>query len=237
MTPSGPERSTEEGAPELVPGTARNVTRRGLIGIFGVTGATATLGVAGYAAVAQLTKPTPLPAPHSGQKSADQGTASVISDAALLKAWTKTGRALTTGFSVEGDPGITAGSGPANLSITGGVGAPLIKKLDAAHPGPWPSYPRSQVMRSTPPAAMETSLRNYAPHDPLVLAQADRVLTRLASGTLRMHWQEQGFVSTGARRDGRTGDNLMGPLDGTNNLTTSQLAMTGPIRVSEGDPA
>lgn len=261
-----PDPEGHEGRDHVaVPPKARSLSRRSLMGIFGITGATAAIGAAGYAGVSQLTKPAPTPAVETEQVQGSDvvafdgihqagiatpaqsnvvltaydvaDTAGKAEIAAVMKAWTLAGRALTTGSAMEGDPDISTGSSTASLSITVGVGATLVEKIKAQRPGALVDLPAFAGDQIDPLRSGGDIVVQLCADDPLVLAQADRVLTRLASGTLRVRWQEQGFGSTGARKDGRTGRNLMGQLDGTNNVTTSALAKAGPIWVSEDGPA
>ncbi|WP_022885850.1 Dyp-type peroxidase [Glaciibacter superstes] len=157
--------------------------------------------------------------------------------AATMKAWTVAARAMTSGGSAKGDPGISTGSRPANLTVTIGVGASLVQRLGAGRPAALADMPAFAGDQIDPARSDGDIVVQLCADDPLILAHAERVLTRLASDTLTLRWQEQGFGSTGARRDGRTGRNLMGQLDGTNNVTTSQLATSGPIWVDEAEPA
>lgn len=155
----------------------------------------------------------------------------------VLKEWTKAARALTGEESVGEDPDISTGSGAANLTITVGVGAGLLGGIEAQRPHALADLPAFAGDKIDPSRSGGDLIVQLCADDPLVLAQADRVLTRLAEGTLAVRWQEQGFGRTGARPDGRTGRNLMGQLDGTNNVTTSELATSGPIWVSDDEPA
>lgn len=156
---------------------------------------------------------------------------------AVMKAWTRAARDLTGGSSVEGGPNIGTGSGAASLTVTVGVGASLLETIGTHRPRPLVDLPAFAGDRIDPARSGGDVVVQLCADDPLVLAQANRVLTRLAAGTLTVRWQEQGFGSTGARRDGRTGRNLMGQLDGTNNVTTSQLAKAGPIWAGADEPA
>lgn len=166
------------------------------------------------------------------ENSANKGELSEV-----LKAWTNAARTLTVGDPVGEDPTISAGSGAANLTITVGVGASLVAGIRARRPRALVDLPSFAGDKIDPARSGGDVVVQLCADDPLVLAQADRVLTRLAAGTLAVRWQEHGFGSTGARRDGRTGRNLMGQLDGTNNVTTSQLATSGPIWVADNEPA
>ncbi len=157
--------------------------------------------------------------------------------AAVMKAWTAAARAMTSGKPFEGDPAISNGSGPANLTVTVGVGASLVQRFGAIRPRALADVPAFAGDDIDPARSAGDIVVQLCADDPLVLAQADRVLARLAEGTFTSRWHERGFGSTGARRDGKTGRNLMGQLDGTNNVTTSQLATAGPIWVNDTEPA
>lgn len=165
-------------------------------------------------------------APHAGR---DELTA-------VLKSWTTAARALVAGEPVPDDPTISVG-GPASLTVTVGVGDSLVRRLGASSPEGLAELPAFAGDDIDPALSGGDLVVQLCADDPLVLAQADRVLARLAAPALLTRWQQQGFGSTGARNDGRTGRNLMGQLDGTNNVTTSGEVESGPIWVDGPEPA
>lgn len=238
-----------------------SVSRRQL---FGVAGIGAALGVTGFAlgtaAGRSTPPPAPVPSPEAGATHVafdgihQAGIATPAQSHAVLTAydlvagagraemagvmqeWTTTARLLTAGAAVPSDPTISTGD-PASLTITVGFSRSLIERMGAVAPDALADLPAFAGDDLDAALSGGDVVVQLCADDPLVLAQADRVLTTLAGAHLRPRWQQAGFGSTGARRDGRTGRNLMGQLDGTNNVTTSQQAESGPVWVDATDPA
>lgn len=249
---------------ESSPEPEEGVSRRNLFGLVGVG---AAMGITGFAGGGIVTRLTTAPSEPDAQGASEEGPGSVAFDGihqagiatpaqanlvltaydldegagreqlkTVMQHWTVAARALVSGSPVAGDPTISVGN-PAALTVTVGVGRALVARLGAEVPaglGDLPSFAGDEL---DPTLSGGDVVVQLCADDPLVLAQADRVLTQLAAPHLRPRWQQQGFGSTGARRDGRTGRNLMGQLDGTNNVTTSQLATSGPIWVDAESPA
>jgi deferrochelatase/peroxidase EfeB len=61
--------------------------------------------------------------------------------AGTLWAWTAVARRLTEGRPVPGDDTVTAGYGPASLTVTAGFGASLPRRLGAGAQPPWQASP------------------------------------------------------------------------------------------------
>lgn len=157
--------------------------------------------------------------------------------ASVLRQWTTAARALTRGEPVDADPSITYGTSPAALTVTVGVGTALLDRLQMPRPPLLADLPSFRGDRLQAELSDGDVIVQLCADDPLVLSQADRTLHRLAAPAMKVRWQQQGFGGTGARRDGRTGRNLMGQLDGTNNATTSQRSTSGPVWADTNAPA
>nr|ACL11851.1 hypothetical protein [Arthrobacter globiformis] len=263
MTRSGGDTATE---PSAAKGGGSAVSRRSLFGLVGAGAVVGITGFASGATVGRLTAPAapaadgaPSPVadardsvPFDGIHQAGIATpaqanlvltaydlgpgAGRAELAAVLREWTKAARALTAGAPVAADPQISVGD-PAALTVTVGVGRALVVRLGVTVPSAFVDLPPFAGDALDPALSDGDVVVQLCADDPLVLAQADRVLTRLAAPHLTPRWQQHGFGSTGARRDGTTGRNLMGQLDGTNNVTTSQSAQDGPVWVNEPAPA
>ena len=157
--------------------------------------------------------------------------------AELLRGWTVAGRALAAGEPVAGDPRIAGEGGPAALTVTVGLGGAVLDRLALPRPpalADLPVFAGDELDRTRSDGDLVLQL---CADDPLVLAQADRVLRAMAAPTARPRWQDAGFQGAAARRDGRTTRNLMGQLDGTNNTTTGQQTVGGPVWIDEDQPA
>lgn len=155
----------------------------------------------------------------------------------LLRGWTDAARALTTGTPVPGDPGIATGAGPAALTVTVGLGGVLLDRLGLPRPPALvdlPAFDGDRIDRARSDGDLVVQL---CCDDPLVLADADRVLRAVAAPAARPRWQDTGFQGAGARRDGHTTRNLMGQFDGTNNTTTGSQTVGGPVWAGPADGA
>lgn len=240
------------------------LNRRRLFLVGGGTAAGVTAGVAGALAVPRLTgaaaspppapgdPPLPTSVPFDGPHQAGVATraqghllltaydgreeAGREELAELLRGWTTAGRALTSGAAVAGDPGLGTGDGPEALTVTVGLGGGLLDRLGLPRPAALvdlPDFEGDQIDRERSDGDLVLQL---CADDPMVLAQADRVLRELAAPVAVLRWQDAGFQGAGARRDRRTTRNLMGQLDGTNNTTTGDQTVGGPVWVDVEDP-
>jgi dye decolorizing peroxidase len=161
---------------------------------------------------------------------------------ALLRGWTAAAEALTAGRPVgAGDDPVVAGVGPSALTITLGFGGSLFGRAGVpitARPAglaPLPAFGAEQL----DPARSDGDLGLIvAGDDPIVVAHASRVLTRLAIGTARLRWQMSGFnAARGTSADAATTRNLMGQLDGTNNPRPVDPDFAARVFVPDDDPA
>lgn len=164
------------------------------------------------------------------------GTVTRAQLTATLKAWTTTARSLTAGKLVEQDPTISVDGDPAALTVTVGIGGALLDRLGIARPGPLAELPAFAGDELEERFSGGDLVVQLCADDPLVLAGADRALRKAAGATVRPRWQQAGFQGAAARRDGRTTRNLMGQVDGTNNVSTSERARSGPVWVDATDP-
>ncbi|MDH6137387.1 dye decolorizing peroxidase [Kitasatospora sp. MAA4] len=140
---------------------------------------------------------------------------------ALLKRWTATIARLTAGEPADRNENqIALDAGPCSLTVTVGFGASLFERtgMQAARPAalaPLPEFPADAL----DPARSDGDLwLQVCADDALVAFHALRVLQQQAVGTAAPRWQSAGFSRTpGATAQPRTGRNLMGQIDGTNN--------------------
>ncbi|WP_412539582.1 Dyp-type peroxidase [Longispora sp. K20-0274] len=230
---------------EVGPGDAA-VPRRRLVELAGAAGLGGVAGAAlGYASAPDKpTEPRSLPTRTGEEKVAFHGPhqAGILSPARrqaqgwigafdlvdgagtpaardLLRRWTDAARALTAGRRATVDNLISAGLGPAGLTVTVGFGPSFFDKLGLTRPealAPLPAFPGERL----DPARGDGDLGVViAAEDPLVVQEAVRALTRLAAGVARPRWGMSGFgaVKGSAADDGATQRNLMGFLDGTGN--------------------
>jgi deferrochelatase/peroxidase EfeB len=154
--------------------------------------------------------------------------------AALLRAWSDAAARMCAGEPVGpigGDPasapvdtGEAYGLRAARLTLTIGLGPSLFDGrfgLAADRPAALADLPafrgdRLEAARSGGDLGVQACA-----DDPLVAFHAVRTLARIGRGVATARWSQSGFDSA---PDGRTGRNLMGFKDGTNNLDASDAA-------------
>ena len=156
--------------------------------------------------------------------------------ATVLKAWTAAARELVAGRPAAPNPLLDGGTGPAALTITVGVGGSLLDTLALPRPAALVDLPNFPGDRLDPARSDGDVVVQICADDPMIIANADRVLRRAATGTLLGRWHDTGFQSAAARRDGTSTRNLMGQLDGTNNISTGQTTVSGPVWIDATDP-
>jgi dye decolorizing peroxidase len=140
----------------------------------------------------------------------------------LMKRWSAAAAAMAEGRTPPGaqDTDVALDAGPSSLTVTFGFGGSAFAKagLGARLPeqlAPLPAFPSDALV----PANSNGDLWvQVCADDGLVAFHAMRTLQRLAAGAAAVRWQMNGFSrSPGATERPRTGRNLMGQIDGTNN--------------------
>ncbi|MFB7406170.1 Dyp-type peroxidase [Streptomyces sp. NPDC056202] len=159
----------------------------------------------------------------------DQGRA-----AALLLRWTAAAERLTRGESPDprneppgsraAETGVLAGTGPARLTVTFGLGPgffdrPGLTRHRPAALAPLPAFPDDRL---DPARSSGHLLVQIGADDAFVAAHVLRTLQRLAQGEARLRWTMTGFTAADGRR------NLMGQIDGTNNPDPRRALLSGP---------
>ncbi|MCW2724106.1 MAG: hypothetical protein JWN35_1027 [Frankiales bacterium] len=154
----------------------------------------------------------------------------------LLSTWSFAIGRMTAGEAVaddEGDPGSpprdtgeAMGLSAGNLTVTVGFGPSLFDGrfgLASRRPAALadlPRFPRDALQE--PRSGGDLCVQACA-DDPQVAFHAMRNLRRLAEGTAVLRWTQQGFGQTSSTSEAQaTPRNLMGFMDGTNNLKSEQ---------------
>ncbi|PYC76107.1 deferrochelatase/peroxidase EfeB [Streptomyces tateyamensis] len=139
----------------------------------------------------------------------------------LLRLWSQTAARLALGEPVGAHENqVALDAGPCSLTVTVALGSSAFDKAGlAAHRpaqlAPLPAFPQDAIDRARSDGDLFVQI---GADDALVAWHALRVLQRQAAGTAAVRWQAAGFSRTpGATAQPRTGRNLMGQLDGTNN--------------------
>ena len=159
--------------------------------------------------------------------------------ASLMKRWSAAAAAMAEGRTPPGvaDTDVALDAGPGSLTVTFGFGASVFAKagLGAQLPeqlAPLPAFSSDALV----PAHSNGDLWvQVCADDGLVAFHAMRTLQKLASGTATVRWQMSGFSrSPGATAQPRTGRNLMGQIDGTNNPKPTDAAFDSEVFVPHG---
>ncbi|MFJ4920572.1 iron uptake transporter deferrochelatase/peroxidase subunit [Streptomyces sp. NPDC088725] len=157
-------------------------------------------------------------APDAGRKEA----------AALLRRWSASARAMTSGEPAAGaagpagghDTGVALGAGPSSLTVTFGFGRTFFDRTGLAdrRPAaldPLPAFSSDHLDASRSNGDLWIQI---GADDALVAFHALRTLQKDAGAAARVRWQMNGFNRTpGATPHPMTGRNLMGQVDGTGN--------------------
>ena len=161
----------------------------------------------------------------------------------LMKRWSAAAAAMAEGRTPPGvqDTDVALDAGPSSLTVTFGFGASVFAKagLGAQLPGqlaPLPVFASDALV----PANSDGDLWvQVCADDGLVAFHAMRTLQQLAAGAAAVRWQMSGFSrSPGATPQPRTGRNLMGQIDGTNNPKPTDADFDSEIFVpAKGSPA
>ncbi|MFC1410991.1 iron uptake transporter deferrochelatase/peroxidase subunit [Streptacidiphilus sp. N1-12] len=163
--------------------------------------------------------------------------------ASLMKRWSAAAAALAAGRTPPGlsDDGSALDAGPSSLTVTFGFGASVFAKagLTAQLPAalaPLPAFPEDKLDRRRSDGDLWVQV---CADDGLVAFHAMRTLQRLAAGAATVRWQMSGFSrSPGATARPRTGRNLMGQIDGTNNPKPTDPTFDARVFVpAKTDPA
>ena len=158
--------------------------------------------------------------------------------AALLRTWSAIAATCMAAQPTADDDAMATGRGPANLTVTFGVGASLFTRLGLtaqipAELAPIPAFPADQL---DPAASGGDLMALIGGTDGIVVAHAFRALVRAAGATATQRWQISGFAdSPGATATPTsTPRNLMGQLDGTDNPTPETAGFDAKIYTAAG---
>ena len=144
--------------------------------------------------------------------------------------------ALTRGVSPLADTEPELAELPANLTITVGVGRPLVDRvspnLAPAWLGPLPEFSRDQL---DPALSDGDIVLQIASDDPTTIAHAARMLLKSVRTFADPHWRQDGFRrARGSEPEHRTMRNLMGQVDGTTNPSPEDNDFADLVWLTEG---
>jgi dye decolorizing peroxidase len=161
----------------------------------------------------------------------------------LMRRWSVLAADVTAGKTPSPTSGvrnamITTGLGAANLTVTVSVGAGLVARVGTVprtlQPLPAFSTDRLDATRSGGDLMVQ-----LCADDPVVVFAAARFFAQAAEGIAAVRWQQSGFFRTvaAAQNPAGTARNLMGQLDGTDDIVPVAAQSGGPIWVEDDAPA
>ncbi|GAB3107264.1 iron uptake transporter deferrochelatase/peroxidase subunit [Streptomyces calidiresistens] len=161
--------------------------------------------------------------------------------AALLRRWSRAAEAMMAGEAPDADNGVAGGTGPSGLAITFGFGHDFFDAVGLvdARPRALDPLPEFSADALDPERSGGHLWIQVEADDPTVVFHAVRTLQRAAADTARVRHRTAGFNRAPGAASGESGPrNLMGQIDGTNNLRPEQEDFADRVFVpADGDPA
>ncbi|GAA1928630.1 iron uptake transporter deferrochelatase/peroxidase subunit [Streptomyces sodiiphilus] len=157
--------------------------------------------------------------------------------AGLLRRWSATAEDLMAGRPTTEDTGVARDAGPSSLTVTFGFGYSFFDATGLAEDRPDALAPLPAFSADTLDARRSEGdlWVQIGADDALVAFHALRALQRAAGDAASVRWQMTGFNRTpGATARPMTTRNLMGQVDGTNNLKESDEDFAGRVFVPDG---
>lgn len=183
---------------------------------------------------AGISDPTPTYAAFLGFDLPTDTSRSAV--AGLMRKWTSIAGALAVGDTAVDESLATKGTDPSLFTMTVGISGAALDILALSRPVPLvdhPVFPGDQLDEAASYGHLFVQLCS---NDPLYLAGAIRTVRRTSAGTLKPRWQFNGFRNATASSATRNGRNLMGQIDGTNNIAVSRATEGGTVWVSDAGP-
>lgn len=157
--------------------------------------------------------------------------------AEVFRKWTTLGAALATGDTSEDPSMISIGSEPEMFTLTVGIGGTGLDRLGISRPAALvdlPTFPGDQLDDAISHGDVFVQLCS---NDAVYLSGAVRAVRSAAAETLIPRWQLNGFRGVQASTASTNGRNLMGQIDGTNNIAVSRVSDGAPLWVGSGEPS
>jgi dye decolorizing peroxidase len=157
--------------------------------------------------------------------------------ASVMQAWTAISAALSTGETDIDTSLVSRGSGPGMFTMTVGLGGSALDQLGITRPAPlvdMPVFPGDRLDQQSSHGGVFVQLCS---DDALYLGGAVRTVRKAAARTLTPKWQFNGFRGVEAAATTSNGRNLMGQIDGTNNIAVSRASTGGAVWVASSSPS
>jgi deferrochelatase/peroxidase EfeB len=156
--------------------------------------------------------------------------------AAVMRRWTTLAAALATGDTSVDPTLVSAGSEPGMFTMTVGIGGAVLDRWGTPRPPglvDLPLFPGDQI---DPAASAGDVFVQLCSNDAVYLGGAVRAVRAAAAPALVARWQMNGFRGVAAASSSSNGRNLMGQIDGTNNIAVSRESTGAPVWVDAPTP-
>lgn len=157
--------------------------------------------------------------------------------ASVMQAWTAISAALATGQTDVDTSMVSRGSGPGMFTMTVGLGGSALDQLGITRPAPlvdMPVFPGDRLDQASSHGGVFVQLCS---DDAVYLGGAVRTVRKAAAPALTPKWQLNGFRGVEAATTTSNGRNLMGQIDGTNNIAVSRASAGGAVWVDSPSPS
>lgn len=156
--------------------------------------------------------------------------------ATTLQAWTTLAAALATGDTSGDTSLVSLGTEPNVFTMTVGISGSALDLMGVPRPVPLVDHPRFDGDQLDEDASSGHIFVQICSNDPVYVGGATRAIRRTAADTLTPRWQMNGFRNANASSAPNNGRNLMGQIDGTNNIAVSRAAEGGSVWVDSSGP-
>jgi len=157
--------------------------------------------------------------------------------ATVFRSWTEISAALASGDTRVDRSMVSRGSGPSMFMMTVGIGGSALDQLGIVRPAPLVDLPLFPGDHLDPQASHGGVFVQLCSDDAVYLGGAVRAVRRAAASALLPRWQMNGFRGVTAATTSSNGRNLMGQIDGTNNIAVSRASTGGAVWVDSASPA
>ncbi|WP_420903180.1 Dyp-type peroxidase [Streptomyces antimycoticus] len=180
------------------------------------------------------------PQPNAAFLAFDLKTSTVKSDLVdVMRAWTGLAAALMRGDTSADTSLVSTGSTPGKFTMTVGLGGAALDQLGIKRPPALvdlPLFPGDELEVAASHGAGAVFVQ-LCSDDAIYLGGAVRAVRAAAKRVLRPRWQMNGFRGAAASTASSNGRNLMGQIDGTNNIAVSRASTGGPVWIDAVSPA
>lgn len=156
--------------------------------------------------------------------------------AQVMRAWTGIAAALAVGDTDVDASMVSIGSGPDMFTMTVGLGGEALDQLLIPRPAPLVDLPVFPGDRLDERSSHGGVFVQVCSNDAVYLGGAVRAVRRAAGSALLPKWQFNGFRGIAASTTSTNGRNLMGQIDGTNNIAVSRASTGGAVWVDAASP-